>query len=76
MCTAEDIFSRMSQLNGPNGRNLPWLRCLEDYAFFSEHVLGPDGKEDNRRGVTLAAEHYNVKGVQMQMENTRLVLYS
>lgn len=28
------------------GGFLPRLRCLEDYATYSEHVIGDDGKEN------------------------------
>lgn len=54
------IFQYVKRLNGLDRRDIPvpWLRCLEDYAFFSRHILGADGKEDLRLGAPLAAEYY------------------
>jgi len=57
------MFQLVSKVNGARRENvaLPWLRCLEDYAFFSTNVLGADGKEDRSPGPALAAEFYNMK---------------
>jgi len=41
------------------GNLLPRFRCLEDYAFYSEHLLDNDGKED--ANAPLAAQHNNAK---------------
>ncbi len=56
-------FWSFQRLNGARRWSvpIPWLRCLEDYAFFSRHILSTDDKEDVRPGAPLAAEYYGIR---------------
>lgn len=46
----------------PNGLDRPWLNCLEDYAFFTEHLVGSDGLEN--QSAPLAAVQFDRRSKQ------------
>ncbi|KAM0795943.1 hypothetical protein BDR22DRAFT_966520 [Usnea florida] len=54
----QGVFDSINALlQTPRATGLPWLHCLEDYSFFTEHLVGSDGRENV--SAPLAAEHFN-----------------
>ena len=56
------VFGRIQSLlqaPRPVKAERPWLHCLEDYSFFTEHLVGSDGLEN--QSAPLAAEYYNYR---------------
>ena len=54
------VFNNINALlQTPRAASLPWLHCLEDYSFFTEHLVGSDGREN--LSAPLAAVRWNKK---------------